>query len=113
MNEVMYQTEKLNREIKNSNEYNHYVRVLNKLKEDDKVYKRLIEFERKNMDIQGMADYNVYDDIARLRSEYSDILSLASVNEFLGAEQRLIKMLNKVEEGILADIQLATEVFDD
>ena len=82
MNEVMYQTKKLNQEIKNSNEYNHYVRILNKLKEDEKVYSRLMEFERKNIRIQSMADFNAYEDVARLRAEYSDILSLASVNEF-------------------------------
>ena len=113
MNEVMYQTRKLNQEIKNSNEYNHYVRILNKLKEDDKLYKRLMEFERKNIKIQTMSDFNAYEDVTRLRDEYSDILSLASVNEFLGAEQRLIRMLNKVEEGILSDLQLAIEVLDD
>jgi cell fate (sporulation/competence/biofilm development) regulator YlbF (YheA/YmcA/DUF963 family) len=113
MNEVMYQTRKLNQEIKNSNEYNHYVRILNKLKEDDKLYKRLMEFERKNIRIQTMSDFNADEDVTWLRDEYSDILSLASVNEFLGAEKRLIRMLNKVEEGILSDLQLAIELLDD
>ena len=89
MNEVMYQTKKLNQEIKNSNEYNHYVRILNKLKEDEKVYSRLMEFERKNIRIQSMADFKL--------TGYSSEKA----------------MLNKVEEGILSDLQLAIEVLDD
>ena len=113
MNEVMYQTRRLNQEIKNSNEYNHYVRILNKLKEDDELYSRLVEFERKNIKLQGMAGFNAFDDITRLRAEYADILNIATVNEFLGAEQRLIRMLNKVEEGILSDLQLATEALNE
>ncbi len=113
MNQVMYQTRLLNQEIKNSNEYNHYRRINDKIKQSEQVYKRLKDFQKKNFRLQSTADYNTLDDVKHLRDEYADILDLAIVREYLGAEQRLLSMLRNVEEGVLGDLLIDTDAMDD
>ena len=113
MNEVLYQTRLLNQAIKDSDDYTHYRQLTYDLKHDEKLYNRVKEFQKKNFNLQCIADYNTIDDVKRLRDEYSDILELTIVKEYLGAEQRLLSMLRQVEDDILSDIMIDTSAMDD
>lgn len=113
MNNVMYQTRMLNREIKHSNEYNQYIRTLGKLKEHEDLYERTKVFINRNFQIQSLADYNTLDDVAELRKEFEDVLTNPVSSEFLGAEQRVLGLLRRVEEGLLDGIQIDTTAIDE
>lgn len=112
MNNVMYQTRMLNREIKHSNEYNQYLRTLQRLREEPELHARTKEFQKRNMMLQCMADYNTLDEVGRLRDEYQDILNNPVVCDFLGAEQRVLGMLRRVEDAVLDGVELAIDALD-
>ena len=106
MNNVEYNTKNLIRAIRTSNEYNHYHRVLEKVKQDEELYAGMNEYRKRCFMLQ-MADNDSYlDDIARLRQEFGHILENNIVSEFLIAEQRLNKMTRQVNASILDCINL-------
>ena len=112
MNNVMYQTKLLNKELKRSNEYNQYVRVLGNLRAHPDLYARTLEFQRRSIHLQSGADYNTLEEVGRLRKEFGDILNQPVVIDFLGAEQRVVNMLKRTQEGILEGIELETAALD-
>lgn len=106
MNNVEYNTKNLIRAIRTSNEYNHYHRVLDKIKQDENLYVGMNEY-RKRCFLLQMANGDTYlDDIARLRQEFSEIVNNNLVSEFLIAEQRLNKMTRQVNASILDCVNL-------
>ena len=111
MNNVMYQTKMFNKEIRHSNEYNQYIRVLNQLKQKPELYERTKDFRRRNMELQVWAEYNTLEEVGKLRKEFEDILNQPAVIEFLGAEQRISSMIRRVEASIFEGIELDTEIF--
>ena len=113
MNNVMYQTKLLNKELKRSNEYNQYVRVLGNLRAHPDLYARTLEFQRRSIHMQSGADYNTLEEVGRLRKEFEDILNQPVVIDFLGAEQRVVNMLKRTQEGILEGIELETAALDE
>lgn len=108
MNNVEYNTKNLIRAIRTSNEYNHYHRVLDKIKQDEEIYGGMNEYRKRCFLLQmSGADSDSYlDDIARLRNEFGYILDNSLVNEFLIAEQRLNKMTRQINASILDCINL-------
>lgn len=113
MNNVMYQTRMLNREIKHSNEYNQYIRTLERLKENADLFARTKAFINRNFQIQSLADYNTMDEVAELRKEYEDVLTNPISSDFLGAEQRVLGLLRRVEESLLDGIRIDTDAIDE
>lgn len=109
----MYQTKLLNKELKRSNEYNQYVRVLGNLRAHPDLYARTLEFQRRSIHLQSGADYNTLEEVGRLRKEFEDILNQPVVIDFLGAEQRVVNMLKRTQEGILEGIELETAALDE
>ena len=113
MNNVMYQTKLLNKELKRSNEYNQYVRVLGNLRAHPDLYARTLEFQRRSIHLQSGADYNTLEEVGRLRKEFEDILNQPVVIDFLGEEQRVVNMLKRTQEGILEGIEMETAALDE
>ena len=113
MKNVMYQTKLLNKELKRSNEYNQYVRVLGNLRAHPDLYARTLEFQRRSIHLQSGADYNTLEEVGHLRKEFEDILNQPVVIDFLGAEQRVVNMLKRTQEGILEGIELETAALDE
>lgn len=97
MKDVIYQSKQLNMKIRQSNEYNHYIRTKNRLKEDEELYSALNEFRRRNFELQSSNEnINMYDEITTLANEYEKILHNSKVNEFLVAEQRICRLMQDV-----------------
>ena len=113
MNHVMYQTKLLNKAIKHSNEYNHYIRTREKLKEFPELYSKANEFRKRSLLIQLGAEYNTMDDINVLYSEYADVIANPLVTDFIIAEQRIIKMMQRVDNIIFDGIDLDTSIMED
>lgn len=109
MNNCTYQARLLNREIRRSNEYNQYQRTLSELKNRREQYDRTLEYRRGLIEIQMNGQGNTLDEVERLRDRYSDLLAEPEVRRFLEAEQRLVKMLRRVNDTILENIDLDTD----
>lgn len=101
MNNVEYNTKNLIRAIRGSNEYNHYHRVLEKIKQDKGLYDVMNEYRRRCFLLQMKNDESYLDDIANLRNEFQDILNNNLVSEFLLAEQRINKMTRQINASII------------
>ena len=106
MNNVEYNTKNLIRAIRTSNEYNHYHRVLDKIKQDENLYTGMNEYRKRCFLLQMGNDDTFFEDIVRLRNEFKDIISNNLVSEFLIAEQRLNKMTRQVNASILDCVNL-------
>lgn len=105
MNNVIYKTKGLVREIKTSNEYNQYRRLQKKLAENKEIYDKLGEFRRKSFQLQtGGSSTGLFGEIEDLRREYEDILSLPLVIDFFVAEQRICSLMQNVYETILESL---------
>lgn len=113
MNDVMYQTKLLNKAIKRSNEYNHYIRTREKLKEQDGLYAQANEFRKRSLYLQLDAEDNMLDEINQLYSEFAHLIANPLVTDFIIAEQRLVKMMQRVDSSIFEGIDIDTEIMED
>ena len=97
MKDIVFQTKELAKAIKKSNEYNQYQRIRQNLKKDMELFDRVQELRKRNFELQSRTDIgNMFEEIERLNSEFSEIMKMPIVNEFLIAEQRLCKMMKEV-----------------
>lgn len=101
---------RLNEQIKNSEEYQRYVKTDRQLKAEPELYRRYNEFRRRNYDLQfSEGDSNLYDEVFNLVKEYDTILQDSLVNDFILAEQRLCAMMREVyavlSEGLEVDYE--------
>ncbi|MCR5607635.1 MAG: YlbF family regulator [Lachnospiraceae bacterium] len=106
MNNVEYSTKSLIRAIRTSNEYNHYHRVLEKIKHDEYLYVGMNEYRKRCFLLQMGNDDTYLDDLDKLRYEFKEILNNSLVSEFLIAEQRLNKMTRQINASILDCVNL-------
>ena len=113
MDDVMYQTEVLNKTILESDEYIQYVRAKEELKKDEELYARTNEFRKRSMCIQLEADYNTFDEMNTLYYEYRKTIADPRVTAFIIAEQRIMKMLRCVENMLYDNLDVDTALMED
>lgn len=93
----------LNQVIKNSEEYNHYLKAMKNVMDDEQLYQEMNAFRKRNYELQSYDDgVNRYQEIYDLGVEYEEILKNPIVNEFLVSEQILSRKLAEAYE-IIAD----------
>ncbi|WP_310604129.1 YlbF family regulator [Anaerosporobacter sp.] len=106
MKDIEYQMKNLVDSIKKSNEYNQYRRLYEELERESEVLTRLNEFRKMSFRIQLAQEENSLELCRVLREEYSDVLMLPRVQEFLIAEQRINTVLRKVNHYMWDNIDL-------
>jgi len=97
MSKIDYYTKMLTDEIKQSEEYNQYHRLITILSNDSELYAKVNTFRKKNFILQNKE--NEQDDLMKidqLEKEYFSILSMTCVKEFLLAEQRLCRLISRI-----------------
>lgn len=104
---------RLNERIKNSEEYQRYVKTDRQLKAEPELYDRYNEFRRRNYDLQfSEGDSNLYDEVFNLVKEYDTILQDSVVNDFILAEQRLCAMMREVYAVLSEGLELDYEYLE-
>lgn len=104
---------RLNERIKNSEEYQRYVKTDRQLKAEPELYERYNEFRRRNYDLQfSEGDSNLYDEVFNLVKEYDTILQDSVVNDFILAEQRLCAMMQEVYAVLSEGLELDYEYLE-
>lgn len=99
MNNVLFKTKSLIREIKSSHEYNRYHCLKNKLASNEELYAKVNEFRKKGFEIQTTDSVdNTFAQAEALRLEYDDILSLPLVEDYLAAEQKICALMQNIYE---------------
>ena len=113
MNNVEFNTKNLIRAIRTSNEYNHYHRLLDKIKQDRDLYASMNEYRKRSFMLQMGNDETYLDDIAKLRGEFKYVVNNSIVSEFLIAEQRLNKMTRQINASVIDCINLDADFLGD
>ena len=97
----------LNQIIKDSEEYQKYLRAKDKVKENVELYQAMNSFRRRNYELQSYDDgINRYEEIHNLSLEYEKVLREPVVNDFLVAEQIFSRKLTEVYEVIVQGLEL-------
>ena len=91
--------------IRNSEEFIRYQAIKEKVHGFPKLESQITEFRKKNYEIQNneMLD-NPYDEVNNLFMEYDSIVHDTIVNDFIRAEQKLVRMMKLVYEQIADDL---------
>ena len=98
MTDTLELSRQLNACIKDSDVYKNYQYCKDKLRQKPEKLQQLMEFRKKNYEIQNneMLD-NPYDEVNNLFMEYDS-------NDFIRAEQKLVRMMKLVYEQIADDL---------
>lgn len=113
MRHAIEQAGRLNQQIKNSEEYRHYMETNQQLKKNPELYERLNEFRRRNYDLQfSEGDSNLYDEVFNLVKEYDTILQESLVNDFILAEQRFCSMMQELYSALSEGLELDYEYLE-
>ena len=97
----------LNQVIKDSEEYQRYLRAKSRVKENTELYQAMNSFRRRNFELQSYEDGIIrYEEIHNLSLEYENVLREPLVNEFLIAEQIFSRKLAEVYEVIAEGLEL-------
>ena len=91
--------------IRNSEEFIRYQAIKEKVHGFPKLESQITEFRKKNYEIQNneMLD-NPYDEVNNLFMEYDSIVHDTIVNDFIRAEQKLVRMMKLVYEQMADDL---------
>ena len=87
-------------------EYAEFTRLLNKLREDPELYRRVDEMRDKNFQIQQGDNGNPYDMMDALTNEYEDVINNKSVGEFINAEVALCRMIHDFNRKVTAGLEI-------
>lgn len=100
MKEVILESININNQIKRTSEYQNYINTKRRLHDNVELREKLREFRNKNYELQNRLGDNPYDDVSSLVREYDDLLHNSVVSDFLRAEQKICKMMQKVYDSI-------------
>lgn len=93
------------KEVKQSEVYQEYERLLARLKEQPELYGKVNEFRKRNFDIQnnGSPD-NMMERLEELDREYAWLRENALVDDFLDAEVRFCRMMQEIDALIVGEL---------
>lgn len=105
MKQIVEESRQLNDNIRNSEVYKDYLETKKELFEHPELEKALREFRRRNYELQNRQDINPYDEVRALVSEYDELLHNSIVSEYLRAEQKVCKMMQRVFTSIAEGLE--------
>ena len=100
MEKVIELSIQLNEMIKQSSDYQRYIDAKNKLYQNDELKNRLLEYKRRNFELQNLQGVNPFDDMNNLAREFDDVIHNSIVSEFLAAERHICILMQKVFDSI-------------
>lgn len=110
MRQVDMCTQSLVWAIKESEEYQQFCRIRDKVKEEPELRKLINEFRIHVFDIQNSPEpLDMYDEQKKLCQKYETFCKNPLINEFLQAEVRVCRMVQKITSDIVGAIDLDTE----
>lgn len=96
MEDVISESKQLNAHIRESEDYKCYLRTKQVLYEHSDLCNQLMEFRRRNYELQNQQDINPYDEVNALVIEYDTLLHNSIVSDFLQAEQKVCILMQKI-----------------
>ncbi len=108
MTDVEYQTRQLIREIRKSNEYNQYRRLVTKISHEPELKEQVDNYRRRRFELQQAEDGAM--ELQQMEKEYEEILAKSVVRDFLVSEQKLMLMMQNTLLSITDAVGLDLEL---
>ena len=103
MNEMKQLMTELTDRLRKTNEYNQYINVLSRLKQDPELYARIGDYRRREAFIQGNNG---------LQKDFADLQENGLANEFFAAEHQYIAMVKELQEQFLEGSAVETSFLE-
>lgn len=113
MNEVEVLMAEITKKLPETKEYNQYKDVLNRVKAQPDLYRRIGEFRRRSMEIRMTGDANTIQANNNLQNEFRDLQTNGLSNDFFAAEHQYCRMIQKLQSQFLESAQIDTDFLED
>ena len=113
MNEVDEILEQLIHKIATTKEYNQYMTMLDRIKSQPDLYRRIGEFRRRSLAIQMSESNNKIQENNNLQNEYRDLLTNGLSNDFFVAEHQYCGMIQAIQNELLENAHIDTGFLED
>lgn len=113
MNEVEVLMAEITKKLPETKEYNQYMDVLNRVKAQPDLYRRIGEFRRRSMEIRMSGNANTIQANNSLQNEFRDLQSNGLSNDFFAAEHQYCRMIKKLQGQFLESAQIETDFLED
>ena len=98
MNEMKQLMTELTDRLRKTNEYNQYINVLSRLKQDSELYARIGDYRRRSLWIQMQEGEAFIQGNNGLQKDFADLQENGLANEFFAAEHQYIAMVKELQE---------------
>lgn len=96
--------------IRDSEEYQHFCRIRDKVKEEPELREQINKFRIHVFDVQNSPEpLDMYDEQKKLCRDYEEFRKNPLVNDYLQAELRICRMLQKITLDIAGAVDLDSQ----
>lgn len=113
MNEVEILMEEVTKRLPETKEYNQYKNLLERLKTQPDLYRRVGEFRRKSLALQMNDSVNPVQANNELQNEFRDLQNNGLASEFFVAEHQYCRMVRELQEKLLESAQIQTDFLEE
>ena len=113
MNEVELLMEEVVKRLPETKEYNQYKNLLERLKAQPDLYRRVGEFRRRSIVLQMGDNTRAVHANNELQKECRDLQNNGLSSEFLAAEHQYCHMIRRIQEKFLESAQIETDFLEE
>ena len=112
MNEMKQLMTELTDRLRKTNEYNQYINVLSRLKQDPELYARIGDYRRRSLWIQMQEGEAFIQGNNGLQKDFADLQENGLAIEFFAAEHQYIAMVKELQEQFLEGSAVETSFLE-
>lgn len=112
MNEINALMSEVTRKLPMTKEYNQYKNLLDRLKTQPDLYRRVGEFRRRSVAMQMEDTGNAIHANNALQNEFLDLQNNSLVNDFFIAEHQYCRMIRELQEQFLESAMIETDFLE-
>lgn len=113
MNEAEQKMEELLQQIKYTNEYIQYQNLLQRVKGQPDLFRRIGEFRRRSLAVQMWEGEAFIHENNEVQKEFSDLQNNGLAGEFFAAEHQYCGMIKRLQNRFLEGAQIDTSFLDE
>lgn len=113
MNDIETLLEQLIERIKETNEYNQYYELLQRVKSNQEIYAQIGDYRRRSLWVQMQQGEEFIHNNNELQKDFGHLQENGLASEFFAAEHQYVAMVRKLQDIFLEGISLDTSFLDD
>lgn len=112
MDEIERMIDDIVQQIKSTKEYNQYQSLLERIKSQPELYRRIGEFRSRSLYVQMKDGEEFIAENNNLQNEFQDLQNNGLANEFLAAEHQYCSMVRQIQNRFLEGVQIDTSFIE-